>query len=393
MSSLFSIDWSRLRRMRLTMLLAMLGLIIIGVAFVHSASCLRESALLRDQYLRHAGMAAAGLLCYVVLAYVDYHALLRWSWVFYALGIMLLVLVLLMGTSQMGARRWVFGIQPSEIAKLATILVVAQFLGRRGSSRGVWVYLAALGLMLLPMSLIVRQPDLGSALVFAPIVLAMIFAANVAPRTYWAVLAAAVLTVGLVLAAVVAAEDERLAPATRERLRHATHLTDYQCKRITMFLYPERDPYGDGWNRRQSEIAVGSGGAWGKGYLKGDQNVLGYLPAKVSSNDFIFSVLAEETGFAGSMTVLLLFAGVILPAFAVAVGCRDGVGRLVCVGVATLIFCHMFVNMGMTVGLLPVTGVPLPFISYGRTFMLTIMVGLGLVQSVAVHAHRTALRF
>jgi rod shape determining protein RodA len=375
------------------MLIAMVGLILIGVASIFSASWLRESAVLRGQYLRHAAMAAVGLLCYMVLAYSDYRVVLRWSWVFYAVSIVLLVLVLCIGRVQMGAQRWVFGIQPSEVAKLATILVISHYLGRRETPRGVWAYLAAMALMLLPMALIVRQPDLGSALVFVPTVLAVVFAANVASRTFWIMLAATVLVVGLVVAAVVASEDERLSPATRERLQHATHLTDYQRKRVTMFLYPDRDPYGDGWNRRQSEIAVGSGGTWGKGYLKGDQNVLGYLPAKVSSNDFIFSVLAEETGFAGSMTVLLLFAGVIFSAFAVAVGCRDGVGRLVCVGVATLIFCHMFVNMGMTVGLLPVTGVPLPFISYGRTFMLTIMVGLGLVQSVAVHAHRTALRF
>jgi rod shape determining protein RodA len=393
MSSLLAIDLSRLRRLQPTMLLAMVGLILIGVAFVHSASSLRESALLRGQYLRHAGIAAAGLLCYLTLAYLDYRVLLRWSWVIYVLSIGLLVLVLLIGTVQMGARRWVFGIQPSEVAKLATLLVVSYFLGRRGAARGVWAYLVALLLMVLPMALIVRQPDLGSALVFVPTVLAVVFAANIAPRTYWCVLAATVLVAGLVVAAVVASEDERLDPETRLRLQQATQLTDYQRKRVTMFLYPERDPYGDGWNRRQSEIAVGSGGVWGKGYLRGDQNVLGYLPAKVSSNDFIFSVLAEEAGFAGSMTVLLLFAGVILSACAVAVRCRDGVGRLVCVGVATLIFCHMFVNMGMTVGLLPVTGVPLPFISYGRTFMLTIMVGLGLVQSVAVHAHRTAPRF
>lgn len=393
MISLSSLELSRLRQIRPMMLFAMIGLICIGVAFVHSASSLRESALLRDQYLRHAGIAAVGLLCYLVLAYFDYHVLLRWSWVFYVFSIGLLVLVLLVGTYQMGARRWIFGIQPAEVAKLATILAVAYLLGRRGASRGVWSYLAALALMALPMALIVKQPDLGSALVFVPTVLAMVFAANVAPRTFWSVLALAVLVVGLAVAAVVASEDERLTPAMREKLQHVTGLNDYQRKRVTMFLYPERDPYGDGWNRRQSEIAVGSGGIWGKGYLKGDQNVLGYLPAKVSSNDFIFSVLAEETGFAGSMTVLLLFAGVILPAFAVAFRCRDGVGRLVCVGMATMIFCHMFINMGMTVGLLPVTGVPLPFISYGRTFMLTIMVGLGLVQSVAVHAHRTALRF
>jgi rod shape determining protein RodA len=393
MIGLPTLDLARLRRLRLTLLFAMLALILFGVAFIYSASFLRESAHLRGQYLRHAGIAAAGLLAYLALAYVDYPTVLRWSWAGYALGVALLALVPLVGTTQMGAQRWVFGIQPSEIAKLATILVVAQLLGGRDNPRGVRALLAVAGLVALPVALIARQPDLGSAMVFAPPILSMLFAARVAPRTFWSVLAVAALTLGLALAAVAACEDESVHPDTRATLRRILPLADYQRKRVAVFLFPERDPYGDGWNRRQSEIAVGSGGRWGKGYLKGDQNVLGYLPAKVSSNDFIFSVLAEETGFAGSVTVLLLYAGVTLSALAVAAGCRDPAGRLLCVGVATLVFCHAFVNMGMTVGLLPVTGVPLPFISYGRTFMVTTMVGLGLVQSVAVHTHRAALRF
>jgi len=203
----------------------------------------------------------------------------------------------------------------------------------------------------------------------------------------------AVFTVILLLGLLLASEREGVSPPTRERIRKIVPLSAYQRDRLVVFLYPDRDLFGRGWNKRQSEIAVGSGGFWGKGYLKGDQNLLGYLPASVASNDFIFSVLAEETGFVGSMIVLLLAAGILFPTLAVAYGCQDGAGRLLCVGVATVTFCHQFVNIGMTVGLLPVTGLPLPFISSGRTFLLTMMTAYGLVQSVAVHGRETAPRF
>jgi rod shape determining protein RodA len=375
------------------MLISMLGLILLGIAFVYSASYMRESYVLRGQYIRHAVTAGIGLVIYLTLAYFDFQLFLRWSWVCYGVGVSLLILVLLIGEARMGAQRWVLGIQPSEIAKITTIMVLANYLGQRDNPRDIKSLLIACGLMLLPMGLIFFQPDLGSALIFVPTVMAMLFTARVAPRVFFTMLLTGILLVGVVLAALIASDNKDLPEATREKLCRVTMLSEYQRKRVMAFLYPERDPYGDGWNRRQSEIAIGSGKMWGKGYLEGDQNILGFLPAKVSANDFIFSVLAEETGFVGSMVLLLLFAGVILPVFVVAVKCRDGAGRLLCVGIGTLVFTHMFINVGMTVGMLPVSGVPLPFISYGRTFLLSIMAGLGLVQSVAVHAHRTASRF
>ena len=162
---------------------------------------------------------------------------------------------------------------------------------------------------------------------------------------------------------------------------------------LAAFLFPDKDLHGSGYNRRQSEIAVGSGGAWGKGYLKGEQYMLGYLPPSVSSNDFIFAVLAEETGFAGSLTVLLLFLGVLSSGLWVAFRCQNDMGRLFCVGVVSLVFSHMFINIAMTIGIMPITGLPLPFISYGRTFMLTMMVALGLVQSVSIHGRDAEIGF
>jgi len=380
-------------RLNVTLLVSIIGALLVGVAFVYSASSIREADALRRLYLLHAQMGAVGLLICIGLAYVNYQVLLRASWLFYAGALCLLALTLLMGDKTMGARRWFAGIQPSELAKLALILVVAELLGRREASKGTGMYVTVLALTAAPMALILLQPDLGTALVFLPTVFAMLFVARVSPRVVCATVGVAVFTVILLLGLLLASEREGVSPPTRERIRKIVPLSAYQRDRLVVFLYPDRDLFGRGWNKRQSEIAVGSGGFWGKGYLKGGQNLLGYLPASVASNDFIFSVLAEETGFVGSMIVLLLAAGILFPTLAVAYGCQDGAGRLLCVGVATVTFCHQFVNIGMTVGLLPVTGLPLPFISSGRTFLLTMMTAYGLVQSVAVHGRETAPRF
>ena len=382
-----------LRRLSWTLLTGMCLLIAVGTAFIYSACSIRDGDKLQELYRLHAGLAVAGLAVYLVLACINYRTLLRWSWIFYLGALVLLVAVLAVGTSQMGARRWVFGVQPSEIAKLAVILFVAWFLGRRDASRGAGAYVATLGVVAVPVALVLQQPDLGTALVFVPTVLAMLFAANVAPRVFWLTLAAGALAAGLVIATIAAVETRELPARTEARLRQATCLTDYQQERIANFLFPERNPHSGSWNKRQSEIAVGSGGVWGKGFCKGDQNLLGYLPPSVSSNDFIFSVLAEEAGFAGSLAVLALYALVIGTVLAVAFACPDGVGKLLCVGVAVMMFCHVFVNIAMTVGLLPVTGLPLPFISYGRTCLLTMMAALGFVQSVAIHGRQSAPRF
>jgi len=380
-------------RLNMTLLASIVGAVLVGVAFVYSASSIREADALRRLYLLHAQMGVAGLLVCLGLAYLNYQDILRAGWLFYAGALLLLLATLLFGEKTMGARRWFAGIQPAELAKLATILVLADLFGGRKPSRGLGGYLLALAVAAAPVALILLQPDLGTALVFAPTVFAMLFVARVAPRAVLGTVVVAALAAVLMLGLLEASESEDVPPPTRERIRKIVPLTAYQRDRLVVFLYPDRDPFGRGWNKRQSEIAVGSGGLWGKGYLKGDQNLLGYLPASVASNDFIFSVLAEETGFAGAVIVLLLFAGILIPTLAVAYVCADGAGRLLCAGVATLTFCHMAVNIGMTVGLLPVTGLPLPFISSGRTFLLTMMTAYGLVQSVAVHGRETAPRF
>jgi len=197
----------------------------------------------------------------------------------------------------------------------------------------------------------------------------------------------------LILGVIWAADQVDMPKERRAALIRMTCLREHQIRRLQVFLFPDKDLHGSGYNRRQSEIAVGSGGMWGKGYLNGEQYLLGYLPPSVSSNDFIFAVLAEETGFAGSLTVLLLFLGLMGSVLWVAFRCRDDGGRLLCTGVVALVFCHMFINIAMTFGAMPITGLPLPFISYGRTFMLTMMAALGLVQSVSMYGRESETRF
>jgi len=385
--------FARFKYLNPLLLACMIGLTVIGVMFVYSACSIREDPDLQLLYLRHAEVGLFGLALYFAMAWFDFRPFLRLGWLFYAASLVLLALVLVIGEETMGARRWLFGIQPSEPAKLAIILVLAWLYGRREADRGAGTFFLTAVIVGVPCALILLQPDLGTTMALVPTVLAMMFAANVAPRLLWTCVIGGLLAVTVVLGIVYAAERMDLPQGKRDALIRATCLRPHQIKRLEVFLFPDKDLHGSGYNRRQSEIAVGSGGAWGKGYLKGEQYMLGYLPPSISSNDFIFSVLAEEAGFAGSVTVLLLFLGLLGSGLWVAFQCQDDMGRLFCVGVVSLIFSHMFINIAMTIGIMPITGLPLPFISYGRTFMLTMMAALGLVQSVSIHGREPESRF
>jgi len=199
---------------------------------------------------------------------------------------------------------------------------------------------------------------------------------------YWIVggLAAA-----LVLGAVYEAEKPGVSAERRERILRFVPLKPHQVKRIRVFLFPEEDSLGAGYNLRQAQISIGSGGLTGKGIGRGETNHLKYLPQAISMNDFIFCVYAEETGFVGALGLLLLFGLLLAGCCRVAFFASDGCGRLLVLGVSTLVFAHVYVNIAMSVGLVPITGLPLPFISSGRTFLITVMSGLGLVQSVSLH--------
>ena len=384
----------KLRKLNILMFSCMVGLSVIGVMFVYSACSVRDNPDLQVLYMRHAEVGLFGLVLYLIVACIDYRKLIKWSWILYIGCLGLLLLVPLIGTEIMGAKRWIFGIQPSELAKLSIIMIMAWFLGLDRKFNG-FLYMVVTAIIVgVPSALILAQPDLGTAMVMVPTTFAMMFAGNIAPRWTWTFFLIGVVLAGTILGIISHVEKKDISEEQKiERIMEITHLKRHQVKRLQVFLFPDKDLHGSGYNLRQSMIAIGSGGMNGRGYLKGELYSLGYLPSSVSSNDFIFSVLAEESGFRGALMVLLLFLGILWPGLWVAFSCQDNSGRMLCVGVTTLIFSHMFINIAMTIGLMPITGLPLPFISYGRTFMLTMMLALGLVQSVSINGREPESSF
>lgn len=384
----------RLARMNHLLTLAILALLCMGVAFIYSASVGDSGVPTRTLHLKQMCWAGGGLMVYFVIAFLDYR---RWRGA-PAIGLLLgalglLVAVLAVGSRIYGARRWLMigpiGLQPAELAKLAVVMSGATWLGPVARGDG-WALvrnlLAALAVAAVPFALILRQPDLGTALMLVPAVGAMVFVAGLPRRLVLSVGVAGGLLVTLVLMTVAAPERLGLTDARREILLRRIGLSEYQQDRILVFLQPDRDPLGVGWNRRQSELAVGAGQLRGRGFRQGKQNVLGFLPRSVAPTDFIFSVIAEESGFMGACAVVGLYGVVLLAGLWSALRATDRFGRLLCTGLTAVLAGHVGVNVAMTMGRLPITGLPLPLLSYGGTFMVITLVSLGLIQSVHVHA-------
>jgi rod shape determining protein RodA len=302
--------------------------------------------------------------------------------------------VLIFGRTIYGAKRWLMlvgeiGVQPSELAKVGTIMLLAGRLSEPGRALNRPLeLLQILALVAIPAGLIMLQPDLGTAMVFLPTAMVLMFVAGVPFRYVGGLAGIGAVLVGFVLAALFLPAMLGAGEATQQRIASFSGLSDYQRVRIEVFFYPEKDPLGAGWNKRQSEIAVGSGGLKGKGYLRGTQNILGFLPRSVAPTDFIFSVVSEEKGFVGSVSVLVLFAMLIGCCVWAGLLTLDPLGRLLCTGIASLIFFHVFINVAMTIGLMPITGLPLPLLSYGGTFMIVMMSALGIIQSVYIRSDR-----
>jgi len=375
----------KLLRLDWVMLLAMIGLVAIGVVFIRSAGAARETAALHAAWRSHAVTAVFGLALYFTFASIDYRKILEWAaWPCFAAAVALLAAVLGIGDKVYGGRRWLWFFQPSEVAKLATIMVAAQLFGKADARTDFKGFLVAMGILAVPTALILAEPDLGTALVLVPTVLTMLGAARVWLKGLATILLAVLIAAGALLGAVAAAEHEP-DRARREAIFAKIPLRAHQVRRLRVFLNPGLDPNGSGWNLRQAKLSIGSGSIYGKGLGKGDQKLLGYLPPSVSMNDFIFAVVAEEAGFRGSIVTLGLFLAMLLSALRVGAVCGDDRGRLLVAGVATLVFCHVYVNVAMSIGLMPITGLPLPFISAGKTFLVVLMAAFGLVQSVAIH--------
>lgn len=385
--------WSHLRRMNWLMTGLILLLLIVGVMFIYSACYVSEERPVRTLYLRQILWIAAGLTVYFSLAVIDYRVLRRLTWWFFGVSLSLLVLVLIISSVVYGAKRWLmflgFGIQPSEVAKLAVIMLTAAVLGRPGSDISGWKpFMIVLGCCGVCILLILKQPDLGTAMVFLPPVFIMMLVAGVPWRRLAFLAGMAVLAVVVLLGALFLPEKMGMSEEAQIKIIKMVGLSPYHRDRLRVFISPDVDPLGAGWNKRQSEIAVGSGGVRGKGFLKGTQNVLGFLPRSVAPTDFIFSVIAEETGFAGSVFVIGAMGLLLIMGMETAVSAPDMFGRLLCTGVMVLFFCHVFINIAMTVGVMPITGLPLPLLSYGGSFTMIMLSSLGIMQSVYVHSRR-----
>ena len=365
--------------------LSMVALTVIGVIFIKSAGEARTAASLQDAWRLHAATALFGLILYFTLSFLDYRKILDLgSTPYFLISVILLVAVLAFGEKVYGGKRWLLFFQPSEVAKLAVILMVAKVFGRNRPTNTFLDLLHGLGLLALPSLLILAEPDLGTALVLAPAILVMLLCARVCLRVLIPVLAVCLLAAVAVLAAVHVAETTSN-PQTKATIYRFLPLKEHQRARLQTFLNPEADPYGGGWNLRQAKISIGSGSLTGKGIGKGEQKFLGYLPPSVSMNDFIFCVLAEETGFVGASVVLALFGILLLSGLWTALRSPDDRGRLTVIGILTLVFAHVYVNIAMSIGLMPITGLPLPFISAGKTFLVILLAAFGIIQSVSLH--------
>ncbi len=380
--------------------LAMVGLGGFGLAFIYSA----QFAVHLSDWQKQAVFLVLGAGVYAAVALVDYRFWLGVAhWCYLACLVpLVLVLVPWVGTERFGARRWLdfgaFSLQPSELALVAVLLITASLLvsSKMATSSDAWRTLGKLALAAgVPMLLIVLQPDLKSVIVLPPMVFAMLYVSQFPARLCAGALAVFVLAAGLVYVDsyiyhgylmelhALKGKPRTVDQPVLSEPPALVPLHDYQRDRIVAFLWSDNfDATGNGWNKTQSQIAVGSGGLWGKGWTAGTQAQLGYLPRPVADNDFIFSVIAEELGFLGSFTVLCLFGLVMFNGVRIAGLARDRFGTLLALGVTVIFAVHVFVNIAMTIGLVPITGIPLPFISYGGSFVLSCCLLQGLVQSV-----------
>ncbi|HXW62529.1 MAG TPA: rod shape-determining protein RodA [Candidatus Acidoferrales bacterium] len=345
-------------------LLGIVGVIsLLGVLEIYSSTHASAMAGMHWRQLMWIGIGIVGMF---LISRIDYHTLLDQAPILYLVGIAGLLVVLVVGYSRLGAKRWISlggqTLQVSELMKLIIIIVLARYFNEVRTDRLTLADLAKVAaLTLVPVGLILKQPDLGTAMMLVPVALVGAFFAGIE----WKHLA-----VGLLLIAL-------LVPLAWN-MRH--HLKPYQQQRIETFLHPEQDQRGAGYQILQSEIAVGSGGFWGKGFGKGSQNQLGFVPVRYS--DFILAALAEEQGFIGVCVVLLLYLGLILRLVDNAQKAKDRAGMYVVMGVTAILGFHVLVNASMVIGYVPVTGIPLPLMSYGGSTTAFVFLAFGLVMNV-----------
>jgi len=391
------------------LLTATIVLSLVGIAFVYSATSMQAAAEEHGLYLKQLVWLAIALAGGALAAAVPYRIYVgKTAWLLYGIGVLLLVLTLFVGHVGLGAQRWLgwgsVKFQPSELAKVATVIVLANLLSERRLDltqlRNLVKPILVVGV---PFLLVLKQPDLGTSVTFLTILMSMLYWAGL-PSLYLFLLMTPLINVALsfylpawalfsaILSLVLYRSRLRLAPlllvvAVNLAVGIATpqvwsHLEPYQRQRISTFINPGADPYGAGYQIIQSKIAIGSGRVVGKGFLHGTQKGLEFLPEQ--HTDFIFSVVGEETGFLGAAFVTVLFMVLILRGVRVAQHARNRFAGLLAIGMTSIFLYHVLVNVCMTVGLAPVTGLPLPLLSYGGTSLLTSFLQVGLIQNVAM---------
>lgn len=344
----------------LTVITAIIGIVIIYSATRTTGS--NSSVIVQSAAF---GLGIAASLCLCFFDYEQFENFVKYIYIF---ALFILILVLIFGTSgDWGARSWIrigsIGFQPAELAKICFLLTFSYHLSKvDGRINEIKIIIGLLIHFAVLVILILMEPDMGSAFVFLFMFAVMIYVAKLSYKYIIPIIAAGVISLPFIYKYV---------------------LDEYQQQRINVFFNPNIDPLGDGYNVIQSKIAVGSGQLWGKGYLEGTQNQMGYLPTK--STDFIFSVFSEEFGFVGSVIIVCLLFMIVYRCFKAAKKADNTFGRYICTGVGAMFLFHVFENVGMCIGLMPVTGIPLPFISYGGTSLLTNMIAIGLVMSVTYH--------
>ena len=365
---MFRIDRRLLANVEWPLLVLTILLVACGLMTILSATY-EEGRPFSSYFIKQAIWAGAGLGAMLLALSFDYRKLHRYGYVVYAVAVGTLVVVHFFGTHGGGAQRWIslgpVSLQPSEFMKIALVVVLATNLHRwaGGASLPLNKLIAPVALSLIPALLILRQPDLGTAILLGLVVFSILLVAGLPLR----VVLIAALVVG---------------PALPYGWQH---LKPYQKLRVTTFFKPEADPLGAGYHVIQSKIAIGSGMLHGKGYLKGTQNSLHFLPEQ--HTDFVFSVFAEEWGFIGALVLLSLYAALILRGLVIAGKAKDNLGALLVAGLIATVFWQLFINIAMTSGAMPVVGITLPFLSYGGSSLLALLTSIGLVMNVSMRRY------